>query len=138
MPDSETMVSPAPSPSVAWQLDTFPAAFKSISRSGGNSVLIFSLQCLHSRPPGKFKLFYTFTVSPGSSAADFFPNKSQSRSAGSLRPRMLPPRRGQLSEVQSAAHTGRLNANAVKCCLLLSAFSKNGEEIKHKNWLRQS
>lgn len=36
------------------------------------------------------------------------------------------------------AHIVYLNANCVERCLCLSVISKDGEEIKHKNWLRQS
>lgn len=35
-------------------------------------------------------------------------------------------------------HKVYLNANCVERCLCLSVISKDGEEIKHKNWLRQS
>ena len=37
-----------------------------------------------------------------------------------------------------AAQAGYWNANAVKYCPFLSVISKNGEEIKHKNSLKQS
>lgn len=50
-----------------------------------------------------------------------------------------PPRSTPLNEVVTPQPTlGYLNANAGKHCLFLSVISKNGEEIKHKNLLKQS